>query len=158
MTKNTRGAAERAFTLIEVLVVMAVLAVIGAAGFGVVTWRPTARREAESAMSWLYGILARSDRSGVSFDLKVEAGAQNGGLVAVWGRKSLGSDRWDAGEGCALRRVFSGSGTNLIHYSPQWGTFTPALTVKMTGGGGDVCYLVISGQGRLRVSDFQPVD
>ncbi len=148
-----KGRKQPAFSLIEILVVLTLLAVIGTAGLGVIRWAPTARREAEQSMSWLYSILARSDRSGVSFSLRVETNEIHPGIVAVWDRKDAEEERWDAGKGVSLRRVASGGGPSRIIYSPQWGTFTPALTVKVTGSKGDVAYLILSGQGRVRVSD-----
>ena len=155
MNKNRNGPA---FSLIEVLVVMLILAVIGAASFTVVMRRPSAKYEAEQAMRWLYSILARSDSRGVSFALRLDSSALHPGLTADWENKGVNVDRWDAGEGCRLKRVFSGGGTSAIMYSPQWGTFTPALTVEVTGGRGDVYYLIVSGQGRLRISETPPTD
>ena len=154
MNKNKRGSA---FSLVEILVVLAVLGTVGAASFGVITWRPSARYEAERAMSWLYGILARADNNGVSFVLKLNSNVRASGLIADWENNGVNVETWDAGEGCTLKREFSG-GTSKVIYSPQWGTFTPALTVEFTGGGGDIFYLIISGQGRLRISEKPSTD
>ena len=153
MNKNKRGFA---FSLVQILVVLAVLGTGGAANFGVITWRPSARHEAERAMSWLYGILARADNNGMSFVLKLNSSGLASGLIADWGNNGVNVETWNAGEGCKLNRV--PVGTSKVIYSPQWGTFTPALTVKFTGGGGDVHYLIISGQGRLRISEKPSTD
>ena len=74
MTRYRDRGARRAFTLVELLVVLAVLVVLGmVGGLGVSALaRQTARREAERAMHWLYGVLLRADRTGRKFSLRVQ--------------------------------------------------------------------------------------
>ena len=142
-----------AFSLIELLIVLTLLAAVGTITWGI-RWTPSARLVAERAQSWLYGVLAQSDRSGLPFSLRVEARSR---LAALWS-KGGGTETWRVVEGCSLRRLASAGGPSDIAYSPQWGTFTPALTLEIVGSGGDVHYLILSGQGRIRTSKVPPQD
>ncbi|MCR4819406.1 MAG: prepilin-type N-terminal cleavage/methylation domain-containing protein [Fretibacterium sp.] len=150
MTEYLNRRTRRAFTLLELLVVLAVLGVLGmAGGLGVSALaRQTARREAERAMHWLYGVLLRADRTGRKFSLRVQEGKA---LIVDW---EDSSERLEATRGCSFERRDSISGIEeaFVTYSPVWGTFTPALTVQVRGAGGDLFFLIISGQGKLRVS------
>ena len=144
--KGTR----RAFTLAELLVVLAVLGVLGMAGsLGVSAMsRQTAKREAERAMHWLYSVLLRADRTGRKFSLHVEGISA---LVVEW---EDASERLEASRGCSFERqgIVSGMTGLFVTYSPVGGTFTSALTVQVRGPGGDLFFLILSGQGKVRVS------
>lgn len=137
-----------AFTLIELLVALLILGVLGA-GAGLRVWTfHTPQREADRAMRWLYGVLARADRTGQSFSLHIGDGRPSC-LVAI--RDGLGeSERLEASEGCSFERRLSDIAN--VTYSPQWGTFTAAMTIRVRGAGGGAHYLILSGQGRLRTA------
>ena len=145
-----RGRGGRAFTLVELMITLALLGLLGTAvglGVGALT-RQTARREAELAMHWLYGVLLRADRMGRQFSLRVQGGTA---LVVDWG---TGGERLEASGGCSFSRLGNATGRagDPIVYSPVWGTFTPALTLQVRGPGGDTFFLLLSGQGKLRLS------
>ncbi|MCR5347469.1 MAG: type II secretion system GspH family protein [Fretibacterium sp.] len=148
--------AHRAFTLTELLVVVAVLAILGtmgSLGMSALT-RQTAKQEAERAMHWLYSVLLRADRTGRKFSLRVEGETD---LVVEW---RGAPERLAASVGCSFKRrgrVVGEAGT-FVTYSPVWGTFTPALTVQVGGPGGDVFFLILSGQGKVCISDSPPQD
>ena len=156
MTRYRDRGARRAFTLVELLVVLAVLVVLGmVGGLGVSALaRQTARREAERAMHWLYGVLLRADRTGRKFSLRVQ---ERNALVVDW---QDASERLEAGRGCSFERRGSASdiAETYVTYSPVWGTFTSALTVKVRGPGGDLFFLILSGQGKVRISPSPQLD
>lgn len=147
--------ARRAFTLVELLVVLAVLVVLGmVGGLGVSALvRQTARLEADRAMHWLYGVLLRADRTGKKFTIRVQKTA----LVVDW---RDASERLEAGRGCSYERQGSASdmAETYIIYSPAQGTFTSALTVQVRGPGGDLFFLILSGQGKVRISPSPQLD
>lgn len=149
MTKYRDRGTHRAFTLVELLVVLAVLVVLGmVGGLGVSALaRQTARLEADRAMHWLYGVLLRADRTGKKFTIRVQKTA----LVVDW---RDASERLEAGRGCSFERRGSASdiAETYVTYSPVWGTFTSALTVQVRGPGGDLFFLILSGQGKVRIS------
>ncbi|MBR1671576.1 MAG: prepilin-type N-terminal cleavage/methylation domain-containing protein [Fretibacterium sp.] len=138
-----------AFTLVEALIALAVLGLMGAMGATVAWGRRTGEREADRAMRWLYSFLARSDRTGMSFSLEVEPRR----LTVTW-KQTGEAEGLDASEGCSFQRRARTGPSSL--YSPQWGTFTPALTLEVTGARGDAHYLILSGQGRVRTSAIPP--
>lgn len=110
--------------------------------------RQTAHREAEKALHWLENIFIRADREGRALDLSVESGT-NSRLIALW--KAAPSEELRASPGCAFQSLNAPSGP-LPTYSPQWGSLTPALTIQVSDAQGNIHYLFLSGQGRLRTS------
>ncbi len=152
---GTKGRGRRAFTLVEIL---AVLVVVGFAGAGValrLRERHSPEHEADRAMRWLYNIITKADRTGQSFTLRVGEGSSSC-LLANWGVLHS-TDRLDAQGGCVYKRLVAFLGGNKsiagVTYSPQWGTFSSALTLEVANpGSGARHYLIISGQGRLRTS------
>ena len=70
--------ARRAFSLAEILIVLTILAALSGSvlSVGAVWGRPTAAQEADRAMRWLYGVVARADLSGRPFGLGVDEDAQ----------------------------------------------------------------------------------
>lgn len=145
----------RAFSLAELLIVLAILAALGGSvlSVGAIWGRPTAAKEADRAMRWLYGVVARADLAGRPFDLRVDEGAQR--LQVRWG-KPMGVEQFSARNGCTLQRVGAGGATGSAHYAPQWGTFSSALTVLVRDAEGKRHFLILSGQGRIRTSAHPP--
>ena len=139
----------RAFSLAEILAALggSVLSV------GAIWGRPTAAKEADRAMRWLYGVVARADLAGRPFDLRVDEGAQR--LQVRWG-KPMGVEQFSARSGCTFQWLGVGSATVDSHYAPQWGTFSAALTVLVRDAEGRRHFLILSGQGQIRTSAHPP--
>lgn len=159
MTGYRIKGARRAFTLVELLIVLAVLGVVGMVGSLSLSAmsHQTARREAERAMHWLYGVLLRADQSGKKFSLSVKGKTA---LVVDW---EDASEQLEASRGCSFKRQERqgsnlGTGKLFVTYSPAWGTFTSALTVQVQGPGEDVFFLILSGQGKVRISPSSQLD
>ena len=100
-------AVRRAFSLAEVLIVLAILAALGGSvlSVGAIWGRPTAAKEADRAMRWLYGVVARADLAGRPFDLRVDERAQR--LQVRW-EKPMDVEQLSARSGCTLQRVGAG--------------------------------------------------
>lgn len=147
--------ARRAFSLAEVLIVLAILAALGGSvlSVGAIWGRPTAAKEADRAMRWLYGVVARADLAGRPFDLRVDEGAQS--LQVRW-EKPPSVEQLPVHSSCILRRFFAGSAMVNSHYAPQWGTFSSALTVLVRDAEGGRHFLILSGQGQIRTSAHPP--
>ncbi len=148
-------AVRRAFSLAEVLIVLAILAALGGSvlSVGAIWGKPTAAKEADRVMRWLYGVVARADLAGRPFDLRVDERAQR--LQVRWG-KPMGVEQFSAHNGCTLQRVGAGGATGNAHYAPQWGTFSAALTVLVRDAEGRRHFLILSGQGQIRTSAHPP--
>lgn len=145
-----------AFTLFELLAVLAILSMLGALGWSAARLGGirSAEREADRTMRWIYRLIARADRTGQPFVLMANSHAELSTISASW-QDSLRSDRLEATEGFLFRRIAGGRVFESV-YSPQWGTFTPALTLRVRGPDGDEHYLIVSGQGRIRTSPTPP--
>ena len=144
------SARRAAFTLVEILTVLILLGVLATAGVGLspALRQRTAAQEADRLMRRLYGVMARADSRGEKFDLVVDDRSPS--LLVRWKRTQT-VEKLEAARGCSLtRRSSAGAYSTTIRYTPQWGTFTSAMTVRVTGTGGDAHYLILSGQGRIR--------
>ncbi len=106
-------------------------------------------------MRWLYSVMVKADQTGQPFTLRVGTGDASY-LMATWGK--LGNvETLETQGGCRFiqRRDLTPGNSSLVGatYSPQWGTFTSALTVEVSSSRGDAPhYLFLSGQGRIRTS------
>ncbi|WP_298779030.1 prepilin-type N-terminal cleavage/methylation domain-containing protein [uncultured Fretibacterium sp.] len=148
-------AVRRAFSLAEVLIVLAILAALGGSvlSVGAIWGRPTAAKEADRAMRWLYSVVARADLAGRPFDLRVDERAQR--LQVRW-EKPMDVEQLSARSGCTLQRIGASSAAGHAHYAPQWGTFSAALTVLVRDAEGRRHFLILSGQGQIRTSAHPP--
>lgn len=148
--------ARRAFSLAEILIVLTILAALSGSVLSVrAIWgRPTAAQEADRAMRWLYGVVARADLSGRPFGLGVDEDAQ---CLQVRWEKPRSVERLPARSGCTFQWLGVGSATVDSHYAPQWGTFSAALTVLVRDAEGRRHFLILSGQGQIRTADHPPV-
>ena len=161
MTFNRNGGADRprfflkkkrAFTLIEVLAAVIVLAVLAGALSAVPQNRRTPEKEAEDLARWLTRLTVLSNRSGRPFTILCPGNVSNNYVEAFWKnpqKKETYSSAW----GCD----FSGYRGRTIDsvYTPQWGTLTPTATIKVTRGRAEH-YVIISQHGRVRTSKTPP--
>lgn len=147
--------ARRAFSLAEVLIVLAILAALSGSvlSVGAIWGKPTAAKEADRAMRWLYGVVARADHLGQPFDLRVDEGTQR--LQVRWG-KPRSVEHLPARSGCTFHWLRVSDTTADSHYVPQWGTFSSAMTVLVRDAEGQRHFLILSGQGQIRTADHPP--
>ncbi len=109
----------------------------------------TAEREADRLMRKIYNIFLRADYTGQKVTLTAEP-RLNDYIIVLW-RNPYKEEKVTATDGCYFKNLNSSGGHEMI-YEPQWGTLTPAVQLEVTGTKGDKYYLIISGQGRIRIS------
>lgn len=105
-------------------------------------------------MRKIYNIFLRADYTGRSFRLEAKPDLTNY-IIVTWIDTSE-SEKILATKGCYFRNLNRVGGYEIKYY-PDTKTVTPALTLEVTGTAGDLYYLIISGQGRIRISDTPPV-
>lgn len=165
-----------AFSLVEFLVVVIIMAAAAGTiflGVNKKIFRQTARREADLVMRKIYNAVLRADYSGIKFRLYASPAYAN--YISVrWGKlneflddanninnqinqvnKNNQTEIITASEGCSFKNLNSAGGY-FMTYDPQWGTLTPALTLAIKDYNENLYYLIISGQGRIRISPNPP--
>ncbi|MBQ4418171.1 MAG: prepilin-type N-terminal cleavage/methylation domain-containing protein [Synergistaceae bacterium] len=139
----------KAFTLAELLIALLILTV--SAGMFLLNikdfYKIDSKHEADRLMRWFYNIMQRSDHTGEKFSLTISISFDDHILIE-W-NKSLKSEFLYASKGCQFRN----RGFNPMIYAPQWGTLTPGLTLEIKDYKNNLYYLIISGQGQIRISD-----
>ena len=145
-----------AFTLTEVLVVLLILGLM-AGGAATINWgRASPEREAGRLMRWVLRSLTKANRTGRSFTLRLSAGTSSETLALRW-RDDPVVEMFPAAPGFRFQLVRHSSFAPESVYSPQWGTFTPAATVRITAlQGARPHYLILSGYGRVRIASSPP--
>lgn len=150
----------RAFTMIELLVGIAVLAVLaGAFALSPKIGRQTARREAERIYSLLNKYISRAERTHKNFKI-VFTQADN--YVTFFDIKDDNSnflvERVNASPGCMFKTTFNGNDNAGIGYSHVLNSFLWSFTivVSRTDGGAPYYIMAYSPAGRLRMSNEPP--
>lgn len=145
-----------AFTLMELLVVLVILGLLGGA-VTVIPWgRSSPAREADRALRWMLRALTKANRTGRSFALGTGFGVSEGTLQLCWGH-SGDTEAFPASSGFRFRLVRHGMFAPESVYSPQWGTFTPAATIRIASERStETHYLILSGYGRVRTAAAPP--
>lgn len=145
-----------AFTLAEVLVVLAILGLMAGAAAAINWNRASPEREAGRAMHWILRSLTKANRTGRSFTLRIRAGASSETLALKW-KDDPDEETFPAAPGLRFQLVRHSAFAPESIYSPQWGTFTPAATVRITAPrGANPHYLILSGYGRVRTASSPP--
>lgn len=142
-----------AFTLVELLISTTIIGIVSGAAmiaFGRFSLQITPKREAERALNWLYLTTEKAENAGRSFSIYIKNGS-----LAVLMNGDGEPETLRSSEGCSFRRQGSGGDSLRSVYSAQWGTFTPAMTIEVSGGAPN-SYIILSGQGRMRISDSPP--
>lgn len=139
----------KAFTLAELLIALLILT--ASAGMFLLNIKDfnkiDSKREADRVMRWFYNIMQRSDHTGEKFSLTISTSFDD--HIRIEWNKSLNKEFLYASEGCQFRN----RGFNPMIYAPQWGTLTPGLTLEIKDYKNNLYYLIISGQGQIRISD-----
>lgn len=158
----------RAFTLIELLISITIIGIVSGAAmiaFGRFGSYTTAKREAERAVRWLYFVMERAENDGRSFSIYID---DDSITVLMKPRGNMQSAGGNKPELLRISDGFSfmslGGGSARTVYSAQWGTFTPAMTIRVSRTderirsqeGDRRQYIILSGQGRIRISDSAP--
>ena len=140
----------KAFTLAELLIALLILTV--SAGMFLLNIKDfnkiDSKREADRAMRWFYNIMQRADHTGEKFELSVPLNLNE--YIYIQWAKSLNKEFLYASEGCLFKNYNSAFS---MTYAPQWGTLTPGLTLEIKDYKNNLYYLIISGQGQIRISD-----
>lgn len=140
----------------EVLVVLLILGVMAGAATTINWSRVSPEREAGRAMRWLLRSLTKANRTGRSFNLRLSAGTSTDTLALRW-RDDPNVETFPAAPGFRFQLVRHGFFAPESVYSPQWGTFTPAATLRITAPqGAKPHYLILSGYGRVRTALSPP--
>ena len=145
-----------AFTLTEVLVVLSILGLMAGAAAAINWGRASPEREAGRLMRWVLRSLTKANRTGRSFTLRLSAGTSAETLALRW-RDDPVVEMFPAAPGFRFQLVRHSAFAPESIYSPQWGTFTPAATVRITAPrGAKPHYLILSGYGRVRTASSPP--
>ena len=145
-----------AFTLTEVLVVLLILGLMAGAATTINWSRASPEREAGRAMRWILRSLTKANRTGRSFTLWLSVGTSAETLALRW-RNAPDVETFPAAPGLRFQLVRHSAFAPESVYSPQWGTFTPAATVRITASrGATPHYLILSGYGRVRIASSPP--
>lgn len=143
-----------AFTLVELLVVLLILGILGGAS-ALTGWnRPSPQREADRALRWILRAMTKAQRTGRSFALVLDGGSASRAPSLRW--KDASVERFPASSGFRFRLVRQTYSSPESVYNPQWGTFTPAATIRITAPQAEDHYLILSGYGRGRIASVPP--
>lgn len=144
-----------AFSLTELLVVLLILGMLGG-GLSLRSWaRPSPEKEADRAMRWVLRALTLSNHTGRPFTLLLDERASKP-LSLTW-KDSGRIEAFPASPEFRFRLLRQGTFDNKSVYDPQWGTLTPAATIRISAPqDGGRHYLILSGYGRVRTNTDPP--
>jgi prepilin-type N-terminal cleavage/methylation domain-containing protein len=142
------------YTLVEMLIVMLIIGVF-TSSFAVF-YRSHApnqspEKEAKKLARWLTNLATISNRSGRPFKLLCPGNVTRDYIEAEW-QNPLKKNTYAAAYDCRFNR-YGGSSVESF-YSPQWGTLTPTITIKVSRGNAEH-YVIVSQHGRVR-TDVRP--
>lgn len=144
-----------AFSLTELLVVLLILGMLGG-GLTLRSWaRPSPEKEADRAMRWVLRALTQSNHTGQPFTLLLDERASKP-LSLTW-KDSGRTEAFPASPEFRFCLLRQGTFDNKSVYAPQWGTLTPAATIRISAPqDGGHHYLILSGYGRVRTNTEPP--
>lgn len=138
----------------ELLVVLLILGVLGGAS-ALTAWnRPTPQKEADRVQRWILRAMTKAQRTGRSFALFLDGGSESRTPSLRWNGAAV--ETFPASPGFRFRLVRHGYSGSETVYSPQWGTCTPAATIRITAPQAEDRYLILSGHGRVRIASAPP--
>ncbi len=137
-------------TLLVVAVLSGTIVLAGGASGG-----QNPKKEAQRLARWLEKIIVTASRTGYPFTFVCgNSGSDRKTQETVRILRSDGKQE-DYASAYGCRFIRPNPGENV--WSPQWGTFTPAFTVRVTNGRKtDDHYVVVSTHGRVRTSASPP--
>jgi hypothetical protein len=141
--------------LVTTLAVMGILA--GAIGLvpALLRWKSPGNPEVEAQhlARWLTDAMTISNLTGRPFRLFCPGNGFQPTVVAEWESPVERKAYTPLGD-CRFQRWQDS--TPRSSYAPQWGTFSPALSIEVANGAGDEHYVIVSGHGRVRTDRVPP--
>lgn len=130
---------------------MLILGLLGGAA-GLIRWNPASpEKEADRVLRWILRALTKANRTGRSFTLVLD----DGKAPSLRWKDATDAETFPASPGFRFARHGFSSPESV--YSPQWGTFTPAATIRIASPrGAGHHYLILSGYGRVRAAPVPP--
>ena len=143
---------KRAFTLVELLAALTILAVFAGALSTIPVNRRSPEKEAEHLARWLTHLTVMSNRSGRPFRIICPGNVALDYVEASWQHPTKKETHFSSGG--ATFTGYRGRTLDCI-YSPQWGTLTPTATIKVTLDKKEH-YVIVSQHGKVRTSKTPP--
>ncbi|MDR1873611.1 MAG: hypothetical protein LBQ90_01160 [Synergistaceae bacterium] len=130
----------------------------GAIGVGVALLRreESPETEARRLARWLTNVITTANRTGRAFTLSCPGNGPQRTITIDWARDAEQKTYTSRGD-CRFIRYQNSNPRSV--YSPQWNTFSPAFTIKVTNGRvREDHYVVVSLYGRVRTNKLPPVN
>lgn len=151
---------KKAFTLVELLIAILIIAASWSIAATLTPKGQTAKREAERLAMLLEKTMAQAIRTHVGFALIFDSNHSEK-ITIRQGKASNAleaeSEFIVASEGCSFDRKNSNNELQkTLYYSAVHGTMSPGVTIQINNAPEPPHYVIISGQGRVRMSATPP--